>query len=257
MSNDAASEDANISQPTSSRIAFYTPDQRLVAGVNGGRVDFTALKETLLQLYVQETGGDPCDLDAVVKWMRVSDSPRGLQYARIPTLHFGLFTSIEDKINAASQRGCSICSRYDAFPSYVFAVRIPPVSRQMTKLIPAFRAAMADAVAAHPVSQELYDARLCVALTFVLGEKLIDQPRNKNDVDNLAKSFVDGLKKRVFRDDEQIEHLDLLRLHSRTNETFVKIRIQATNIDGLDDVVRPTTQLGWAGKKYIDLAKYL
>jgi len=99
---------------------------------------------------------------------------------------------------------------------------------------------------------DFYDARLCVALTFVMADG-----KTKSDLENLSKNLLDALQGFAYRNDKQIDHLDLLRIHSHCAETFIAVRIAATDIDGAQDVIDAEFPLAWIGPPPVDLSKYL
>ena len=89
-----------------------------------------------------------------------------------------------------------------------------------------------------------------MAITFVIADG-----RTKNDVDNLAKNLLDVLQGFAYQNDEQIEHLDLMRINSHSTETFMAIRIAVADLNGLRDVINPEFRLGWIGPPPVDMAK--
>ncbi len=136
----------------------------------------------------------------------------------------------------------------------MFTLHTPPISRQVPNHA-AFKKAIADYLqrVQHDFAN-FFDARLCVAITFILAGR-----SKKSDVDNLAKNLLDALEGYAYRDDEQIDHLDLLKFSSGGNESFITVRIAGTEVGRNLDVIRPEFDVRWIGSGVgpIDLTPYL
>ena len=83
------------------------------------------------------------------------------------------------------------------------------------------------------------------------------RPENP-DIDNLAKNLLDVLQGFAYDNDRQVDHLDLVRLHSRSTEAFMTVRIARTDIDGVRDVISPTFPVEWVtSTSMTDVSAYL
>jgi hypothetical protein len=74
--------------------------------------------------------------------------------------------------------------------------------------------------------------------TFVVADG-----RRPADVDNLASNLLDALQSFADDNDRRIDHLDLVRLRSRSTEEFMTVRMACTDIDGVRDVISPPSLL--------------
>ena len=150
------------------------------------------------------------------------------------TLSYAFFADLSQKVTWLTQRHCSICPEAppDA-PWFNSPIRLPPTSRQVVSgadvadLRERVQAAAGDRYA------KLFERDLCIAMTFVLGvgrSKVLD-------VDNMAKTMCDVLRGTVYRDDTQIQHLDLLKLRMVEDaEEWVHIRVRPTAVASHLDV---------------------
>ena len=174
--------------------------------------DFDLIRNLVTQAYITETEDRNPDPKAIASWLRraTRENPgfNGLRVER-PSLRFVMHPDLADKFWLLMQRKCEACSLYEKFQTIMFLLHTPPISRQVPGHT-AFKKAIADYLrrVKHDFT-DFYDARLCVAITFVLaaGSKLAD-------VDNLAKNLLDALQGYAYRNDDQIDHLDLLRFSS-------------------------------------------
>lgn len=221
--------------------------------------DFERIRQMVVDIYQRESGRHTAEPREIASWLGLSERTypdyHGLRVDRtIP--RWVMYPDITDKARVLMQRRCHICNIYRESDFILFFLRMPPRSHQSTdtKLRNAFTQAISDDLTRKGFDfSDFYDSRLCVAVTFVMANG-----RRKNDSDNLAKNLLDALQGFAYADDEQIEHLDLLRLQSRSDETFIIIRIAGTNINGLDDVINPEFPIAWlGGPGPIDLSTYL
>jgi len=224
-------------------------------------LDLDKIKEAILQAYAVETGITEPNLGLVASWFEgvfreTQERRRGSLFARWSFSQRVMSSNITRKVRYLMERPCQQCSIYGGSPYILFFVRIAPNSRQAssTPLRVAFKGATADDLARRGFDfADFFQARLCVAVTFIMANG-----RQKSDVDNLAKSLLDSLEGIAYENDEQIEHLDLLRQRSRNDETFMTVRIAVTNIDGIQDVINPDFPVEWVGGPGpIDLSAYL
>jgi len=73
----------------------------------------------------------------------------------------------------------------------------------------------------------------------------------------MAKGLLDSFEGLLYRNDRQIDHLDLLRIESTGDESFISVRVQQTAINSHDDVLDLRMRLGWVGQDAIDLENYV
>jgi Holliday junction resolvase RusA-like endonuclease len=220
--------------------------------------DFDLIRDLVEQAYVTETGDGNPDPKAIASWVRraIWDNPgfRGL-HAERTILRFVMHPDLADKFFLLMQRKCDMCGRFEKFQTIMFTLHTRPISRQVSTHA-AFKRAIADYLrrVKHDF-RDFYDARLCVAITFILasGSKMAD-------VDNLAKTLLDALQGHAYRNDDQIDHLDLLRFSSGSDDSFMTIRLAGTDITKNLDVIRPEFDVRWIptrGVGPIDLTPYL
>ena len=173
-----------------------------------------------------------------------------------PVLRRVMSSNISWKANHLMTRPCRQCDMYSQVPFMAFFLKIPPQSRQASDT--AMRHAFDEAIASDLKSKnfDFFDfatAYLCVAITFVVANG-----RRRSDVDNLAKNLLDGLQDFAYKNDRQIDHLDLLRLRSRSTEEFISVRLACTDIDDVHDVISPTFPVEWVNQlSMTDPASYL
>lgn len=209
--------------------------------------DFDLIRHLVEQAYVTETGDGNPDPKVIASWVRrtVRDNPgfRGLHIERT-ILRFVMYSDLADKFFLLMQRKCDMCGRFERFQTIMFFLHTRPVSRQVSTHA-AFKKAIADYLrrVKHDFT-DFYDARLCVAITFILasGSKVAD-------VDNLAKTVLDALQGYAYRNDDQIDHLDLLRFSSGGDDSFMTIRLAGTDIAKNLDVIRPEFDVRWIPRR--------
>jgi len=220
--------------------------------------DFDLIRDLVEQAYVTETGDGNPDPKAIASWVRraVGDNPRfrGLHVER-NILRFVMHPDLADKFFLLMQRKCDMCGRFERFQTIMFFLHTRPVSRQVPSQA-AFKKAIADYLrrVKHDFT-DFYDARLCVAITFILASG-----SRTADIDNLAKTLLDALQGYAYRNDDQIDHLDLLRFSSGGEDSFITVRLAGTYIAKNLDVIWPEFDVHWIptrGVGPIDLTPYL
>ena len=87
------------------------------------------------------------------------------------------------------------------------------------------RAITADLERKHFDFSEFAQQTAMRRLTFVVADG-----RRTADVDNLAKNLLDALQGFAYDNDRQVDHLDLVRLRSRSTEEFMTVRIACTDM---------------------------
>jgi Holliday junction resolvase RusA-like endonuclease len=210
--------------------------------------DLEAIKETIIQAYIDLTGNTNSGIDEVSQWfMNVCQAydwrvTGGVSVER-PILRRVMSSNISWKANHLMTRPCRQCDMYSRTQFMAFILKIPPQSRQASDT--AMRHAFDEAITAD-LRRKNFDfsdfatAHLCVAITFIVANG-----RRRSDVDNLAKNLLDGLEDFAYKNDRQIDHLDLLRLRSRSAEEFISIRLACTDIDDVRDVISPAFPAEW------------
>lgn len=76
------------------------------------------------------------------------------------------------------------------------------------------------------------------------------------DVDNIPKGILDGMAGKLYRDDRQVQHLDLIRVSSPDERGFVMVRVAATELSLNRDVVS-MENLKFVNPEVIDIAAFL
>lgn len=232
-------------------------DPEFQAAINEPVPDLDRIKHMIFQAYAAAAGNPDPDPQVVASWFYHSYglvAVRGINVERSRQRRV-ISLNLTRKVQHLMERHCYQCDIYERFKYIRFFIRIPPTSRQASDraIRAAFRNAVADDLKRKDFDfSDFFDARLCVAITFIMAAG-----RTKNDTDNLAKNFLDSLEGVAYRDDEQIEHLDLLRLSSRSPETFIVMRVAGTDINGVRDVISSAFPLEWAGSGPIDLEAYI
>jgi hypothetical protein len=219
--------------------------------------NFNFIKDLVTQAYVAETGNENGDTEAIAWWLRhaVLENPRfdGLCVERT-VLRYVMHPDLAGKFWHLMQRKCQQCSKYQKFKTIIFTLHTPPMSRQVPNHA-AFKSAIRDYLGRvqHDFT-DFFDARLCVTVTFILAGR-----SKKPDVDNLAKNLLDALEDYAYRNDEQIDHLDLLRVSSGGNDSFMTVQMAGTDIGSHLDVIRPEFDVRWVsfGVGPIDLTPYV
>jgi Holliday junction resolvase RusA-like endonuclease len=223
-------------------------DPNFKAAVTEVYPDLEAIREMVIQAYAAEAGIADPDLNSVSQWvMNVCRSydqrvTGGISVER-PILRRVMSSNISWKANHLMTRPCRQCDMYSRVPFIAFILKMPPQSRQASDT--AKRRAFNTAIEADLRSKnfdfsDFTTANLCAAITFVVANG-----RPRSDVDNLAKNLLDGLQDYAYENDRQIDHLDLLRLSSRSTEEFISVRLACTNIDEVRDVISPAFPAEW------------
>ncbi len=117
----------------------------------------------------------------------------------------------------------------------------------------AFRRAVHAALDERQV-EHFGESSLCVRLVFLLSPNR----RKRLDLDNLTKGTLDALRGRLFDDDSQVQHLDVLKLVGPDDgDQAIGVRIAPTKIDDHSDVFRKTFEVNWAGWQHKRIADFL
>jgi Holliday junction resolvase RusA-like endonuclease len=229
----------------------------LQEALNAAVPDFTSIKRLVEEAYAAETGR-AIDARDVASWIRhaAQDNPKfdGLVTSRLTPRHV-MYADAAAKLQFLARRPCSLCLPYQRVNFIQFTLRTPPVSRQVERSMPFKRAVENYLSRVKYDFTDFFDARLCVAITFALGAR-----GQTPDLDNLAKVLLDALQGYAYRNDRQIDHLDLVRTKTGNDDSFIGIRIAVTGISGNSDTILPEFDVYWAsraGVGPIDLSPYL
>lgn len=154
------------------------------------------------------------------------------------------FQNETDKISYFTQSHCKICS-LDGLT--IFPIRISPQSRQVkTALKNKFQELLQDSQYGQDLKFKPFD-QICLKIVFVIRDG-----RDK-DLDNMAKTTLDGLKKLIKVDDKNIIHLDLIKVKTKYVEDYIHISIGKSDINSEENIILKGANLGWAGLKRMHL----
>ncbi len=229
----------------------------LRAALDAELPDFVLIRRLVEQAYTTETGEAPTD-KALASWIRAATRTnpnfRGLTTDR-PFRRYVMYPAVADKFEYLIQRPCNLCLPYQRVDFIRFFLHTPPVSRQV-KRSRAFKNAVRDYLnrVNHDFTDFL-DARLCVAILFAFGTR-----GRWTDLDNPAKILLDSLESYAYKNDRQIDHLDIVRGRTGTVDSFIGIRIAVTEIAENVDTLMPELDVRWVpreGVGEIDLTPYL
>lgn len=159
------------------------------------------------------------------------------------------FSDLSSKVSSLSQHHCLVCKGNSTI-SIIF-IRIRPISYQYStpKIKKAFKAAINYRLRN---SEKYSNVRLCVHTTFLIGRK-----DDKKDLDNMAKILMDGMQEsKVFGNDNQIDHLSLMKILWDGDEEYVVINIRESNLNSHDDVLYEGMRHSWAGAEFLDLSNF-
>jgi Holliday junction resolvase RusA-like endonuclease len=202
---------------------------------------------------LEETiSSDDVRLFPVSVWLNhilMSGDPRAHFFRRKPVLLSAFSSNLSSKIGSLSQFHCPLCQ--GEAPIVTIPIRIKPISYQASDSMKkrAFKRAIR-----HRLSETHHyaDKRLCIHITFVIGKK-----SNKRDVDNMAKLLLDGLQGQMMEDDNQIDHLSLLRLTWKGDEEYIILHVRESNINRHDDVLYHSMHHSWAGQEELLLDNFI
>ena len=223
------------------------------AAISEDHPDLEAIRETVIQAYSAETGIPEPDLERVSSWFehvcRAYDSRvQGGICTERPILRRVMSSTIARKAEHLMARPCRQCDMYSEVDYILFFLKIRPKTHQSSNR--AQRRLFKQDIAAD-LRRKNFDfsdfttQRLCVSITFFIAEG-----RRLSDVDNLSKNLLDALESFAYKNDRQIDHLDLLRLRSYSSDEFFRIRISCTDIDDVRDVISPTFNVRWLSRTF-------
>jgi Holliday junction resolvase RusA-like endonuclease len=163
--------------------------------------------------------------------------------------------SLSSKVNLLSQYHCPICKAENQFPIEIIPIRISAISKQAMAKKPKYRIAFEKAISSKFKKRTIdfkKGEKLCILVVFILGK----QNRNK-DLDNMSKAIMDALEGKLFENDMDIEHLNLLKIRHDGDEDYVTINIRRTDLNKHRDVLFKKMAHGWAGAEFLNLEEFL
>ena len=202
----------------------------------------------LRALYEEKTG-KPWNEEDGILWLSKNREYLDI-FTKIPVLEKTAHIDLSDKASWLSQQRCHVC--HSEPPISVIPLRIKPESWQSLNSVDnvAFKAAIADRLSGSP-HVELQQGRICLTFLFVCSAS-----RKVRDLDNMAKLLMDSIKGLVMGDDEEVDHLNLMRLRHEGNEEYVAFRIARSNLNNHEDVVYPQLRHSWAGAAPLRIEDY-
>lgn len=230
-----------------------------IESLNQEKPDYGEIRRLIVRAYNVATGGNVeenvnsnhDELLHVVQWLNrlVMSDPRADFYRKRPVLLAVFSSCLSSKIIALSQFVCPLC-KGDA-PSVTIHIRIRPITYQASDS--QRRNAFKRAINYRLSTVHDFDNRhLCVHITFVIGQKGI-----RKDVDNMAKLLLDGMQGAIFINDNQIDHLSLLKLRWDGEEEWVVVHVTDTNINQHEDVLYRKVHHSWAGAPELLLEEFM
>ncbi len=203
------------------------------------------LLETIVSIYNQQAdikldlakGLSPEEENHLAYWIGTCTDTNLLQlfFIKKPVLLPFLSTNLSDKIFALSQVSCPICDTPSFTPRRTTPIAVPPVSKQSavkgkSKRLKEFEKNVQEWI-----------ARYRDSLIFKEGEKLcihiIGKGNRDKDLDNMSKALLDALKKHLFWDDKDIEHLSLMKIKVDDYEGFMTVQIKVSHLNNHERVL--------------------
>lgn len=221
------------------------------AAISEDHPGLEAIRQMVIQAYKEEAGSGEPDLESVSSWFehvcRAYDSRvwGGICTER-PILRRVMSSTIARKAEHMMARPCRQCDMYSEVDYIRFTIRIRPKTHQSSTKAQRriFKADIAAEMRRKAFDfSDFVTRQLCVSVTFFIANG-----RRPSDVDNLSKNLLDALQSCAYKNDRQIDHLDLLRLRSRSSDEFFAIRIACTDIDDVRDVINPVFNVRWVGR---------
>jgi Holliday junction resolvase RusA-like endonuclease len=161
-------------------------------------------------------------------------------------------TDLSSKISLLSQFSCPICKCDDPFPIVTFNIRISAISRNSSnkKKKSAFKKALQD----HFTGMKnlfISKGKFCVFIIFVLGKG-----SDNKDLDNMSKPFLDALRGIIIHDDEDIDHLNMVKILHNDDEDYITLNIRKTEINNHSDTLFKSFHHQW-GARLINIEDYM
>ena len=151
------------------------------------------------------------------------------------------YGDLSSKVITLSQYHCSSCHGTKLIT--IFPLRIPPTSYQASssKKRDAFKRAVAHDLSTRGITN-YGDCSLCVYIVFVIG-KVWDS----KDIDNLPKLLLDVLQGPIYKNDNQIVHLNMMKFRWEGEEDFIFVNIRESDMNQHDNVLYKKMAHDWAG----------
>lgn len=149
-----------------------------------------------------------------------------------------------DKVSYLTQFHCKICC-LDGLT--IFPIRINPQTRQTkTELKNKFQEHIKNSPYGRNFTFESTD-RICVKIVFVMRDG------KDKDLDNMAKTTLDGIKELIKIDDKNIDHLDLIKIRTKYIEDHIHLSIGKSDIYDPKNILLKGANLGWAGLERMEV----
>ncbi len=171
-------------------------------------------------------------------------------WLKYPKLTSMFTSSLSDKISILAQSHCYSC-KCD-FPIITFPIRIRPRSYQASNkdIKKAFKRAFSERL---EKSHDFKDSRVCIQIVLI-----VNHSSRTGDIDNVTKLVLDSMKGVLFADDEQVDHLNIMRVYNQGNEDFIYIRISNSTLNQHQDVFYSGIFHSWDGmQSMINLDDYM
>lgn len=221
--------------------------------------NYGEIRSRIIRAYNEATGETIDELIAsdealieIARWLNrllMSGDPKA-HFFRMKKVLLPVFSSdLSSKISALAQFNCAFC--HGSGPSITIPIRIKPITYQASssRTKRAFKKAI-DHRLRNVHSFE--NSHLCVHITFVIGRKGI-----KRDADNMAKLLLDAMQGSIFVNDNQVDHLSLLKLRWQGDEEWVVLHVADTEINQHDDVLYQNMNHSWAGASELLLEQFM
>ena len=190
--------------------------------------------------------------DEISRWLnrKYPDISNFIKYVPVSKFIFG--SSLSSKISTISQFHCPQCD--GKHPVIIFPIKIPPISyqTQKTKLRNAFKRAIRSYFSNKKNSHYFGKNRICLQLVFINGLST-----KEKDVDNMAKLLVDSFEEILYKNDRQIDHLNLMKIRWDGDEEYVYVNIRQSTLNNHNNVLFDKIFHNWAGQKLLKIEKYI
>lgn len=161
-----------------------------------------------------------------------------LFFRKEETKHYPMFFDLPNKIATLAQPHCEYCLRgISEKPVITYAIDIAPIAQSTNgnklkhKKIHAFKKAIKEHFSKR--ESEFKDGcKLCVTVLFIFGKNESDK-----DCDNMAKALNDGLNDSLIKDDVHIDHLNIMKIKTTFQNSFIMLRILESNLNKHHDVL--------------------
>lgn len=209
--------------------------------------DFSVVKKLLLKLFIHENpdisiNRDKLNLEdknQIERWLNKKHPDLSRFIILKPVYKFIFGGDLFHKIDSYSQYHCPLCNGNSI--AIYFIIHIPPQSFQSNnkKLKMAFTDCIQDQMQKKKIDS-LKNKRLCVLITFILNK---DRP--EKDIDNMAKMLLDACNGVLYKDDKQIDHLNLFKFRTNKSEEYIAFNIRESQININNDVLFEEFFIDW------------